>query len=175
MWRPILIIVAGMAALIVGFNFMAVQALKDQAPRPASPPPSAVVKTTKPAEISAREQAAKVATAAKETAAKEKEKKDDIARGLVAIGAQRLKAAMRDPDSFVLEQALMVEGTNAGCYTYRARNGFGGMNREYAVQSPDGAKLLINSMSGFDATWKKWCNGRRGTDLEAVINQRVLE
>jgi hypothetical protein len=43
-----------------------------------------------------------------------------------------IRDAMREPGSFQVSKALVMED-GAGCITYRARNGFGGMNVGYAV------------------------------------------
>lgn len=51
------------------------------------------------------------------------------------VGGHTLQNDMRDPDSFVIERVIY---TNNGkdkeryCYEYRARNGFGGMERSVA-------------------------------------------
>jgi hypothetical protein len=44
-----------------------------------------------------------------------------------------LKQSLRDPDSLVFEKILATDDGSTVCITYRARNGFGGMNREHAV------------------------------------------
>ena len=52
---------------------------------------------------------------------------------------QAIKNSMRDPDSLVIEQALISEDGKNVCVQYRAKNGFGGMNRE-AVAFDAGGK-----------------------------------
>jgi hypothetical protein len=67
---------------------------------------------------------------AQQTAAKEDNRPD-----LVGPGARLLRRAMRDPDSLKFEIVSdMADGSV--CYTYRARNGFGGMNIGQAVMTP---------------------------------------
>jgi hypothetical protein len=66
-------------------------------------------------------------------------------------GVKTLHNMARDPDSFVLEYVGLVLGRNGYdvCYRYRARNGYGGMNREEAnlttkneVRTGDNAWLM---------------------------------
>ena len=40
------------------------------------------------------------------------------------------KRNLRDPDSVIWESVLTNQNGTTGCFIYRARNGFGGMNRE---------------------------------------------
>jgi hypothetical protein len=47
--------------------------------------------------------------------------------------AVSLKQSLRDPDSLIFEKILANDDGSTVCITYRARNGFGGMNREHAV------------------------------------------
>jgi hypothetical protein len=76
-----------------------------------------------------------------------------------AIGAASLKAAMRNPDSLKLDKVIgMDDGTV--CYEYRAQNGFGGMNREFAILLP-GARSLSTST----AVWQKHCAHKRGFNV----------
>ena len=75
--------------------------------------------------------------------------------------AIELRRAMRDPDSFQLSSVLIIEKTNAVCYEYRSRNGFGGMNVGQAVLSPKGI-FRTNEMEGFRALWRSECSGKRG-------------
>lgn len=41
-----------------------------------------------------------------------------------------LHASVRDPDSLVIEDGRVNDDATMVCINYRARNGFGGMNRE---------------------------------------------
>jgi hypothetical protein len=61
-----------------------------------------------------------------------------------------LKQSLRDPDSLVFEKILASDDGNVVCVTYRARNGFGGMNRDHAV---------FNGGPGTTsaAPWRKHC------------------
>lgn len=59
--------------------------------------------------------------------------REDAQLQLITAAALTLKQNMRNPDSFVLESALLMSGKGSVCYTYRAQNGFGGMDRGRAV------------------------------------------
>ena len=74
-----------------------------------------------------------------------------------------LKRAMRDPDSFQLSSVFIIDKTNAICYEYRARNGFGGMDVGQAVLSPKGT-FKTNEMDGFHALWRSECHGKMGRE-----------
>jgi hypothetical protein len=74
---------------------------------------------------------------------------------------QMVKDAMRDPTSFVVEEALVNDAGTVACLTFRSRNGFGGMNREFAVYAA--GKL---SQSG--AIWNKHCAGKRLNDMTST-------
>lgn len=96
-------------------------------------------------------------------------KKKDEAVARAQIGARLLKQAMRDPDSFKLSQALVMD-SGAVCYEYRARNGFGGMNVGHAVLSEDAKTFRTNEMSGFTALWNKACANKTGEDFAGGLN-----
>lgn len=87
-----------------------------------------------------------------------------------------LKKAMRDPDSFKLESALMIDATGAVYYEYRARNGFGGLNVGVAVISCDGKhfKVKENDGNSFVALWNKECANKAGTEIGAGLRQFAL-
>ena len=84
--------------------------------------------------------------------------------------AMALRNAMRDPDSFKLTQVLdMPDG--AVCYSYRARNGFGGMDQGEAVLF-DG-KFLDSSMAGFHQLNEQECVGKTGKVETDFINSEL--
>jgi len=64
-----------------------------------------------------------------------------------------LRNSMRDPDSFVPESVYINDRPGYACIQYRARNGFGGMNREMAVVNLAGASTSA-------AKWNKQCAGK---------------
>jgi zinc-ribbon domain len=85
-----------------------------------------------------------------------------------AAGAKILHDSARNPDAFKLVQVLTMPDLTV-CYTYRAQNGFGGMNVGYAVLSPTN-QLKTDEMSGFHVLWNKSCANKNGTDrTQAVV------
>lgn len=97
-------------------------------------------------------------------------KKQDQGVARAQAGAAMLKRAMRDPDSFKLSQALVIDGSGAVCYEYRAQNGFGGLNVGHAVISPDGKLFKTENDGGFRALWNKECANKVGLDAADAIN-----
>ena len=83
-----------------------------------------------------------------------------------AVAVRLVRANLRDPESFVLESAHASHSGNEVCITYRARNGFGGMNREWAVA------VNIDKPDGFISTehgeWAKHCSAPMLNVTDAV-------
>lgn len=104
--------------------------------------------------------------AAQPAKAESKEKDDPLqaTKMMIAASAVSIKRSSRDPDAFILESALLMDD-KSGCLTYRAKNGFGGYSRGYAVMRPDG-NTLVDEMLAFQATWNKYCQGKKGTELK---------
>ena len=69
-----------------------------------------------------------------------------------------LRRSLRDPDSLVIESVFTKDPTRAVCIAYRARNGFGGMNRTGSVVM--GAKL-----SSDVSIWNRECAGKGFRDV----------
>lgn len=88
--------------------------------------------------------------------------------GYVILATRRLKESMRDPDSFKLESAFVIDGSGEICYKYRAHNGFGGVNVGYAVYSKIG--LFTDETSSFRSMWNKVCAGKSGKELAVTLN-----
>ena len=84
-------------------------------------------------------------------------------------GAIALKKMMRDPESFKLESALVMESTGGVCYEYRSKNGFGGVNAGQAVLSADLKNFKTSEDHGFATLWDKECANRRGTETAAGL------
>ena len=76
-------------------------------------------------------------------------------------GAMTLRSAARNPDSFVVEAALVMSD-KVVCYHYRAQNGFGGMDRGRAVVTDSG--LATDEQAGFEPVWEKECTNKSGDD-----------
>jgi hypothetical protein len=100
------------------------------------------------------------------------DQKQEQAVKIALVGAGMLKKGMRDPDSFKLRQVLVMDKTNAVCYDYNARNGFGGYNQGQAVLSPDLKTFKTSEQDGFRKAWKEWCGDKQGTD---VTNRLILK
>ena len=73
-----------------------------------------------------------------------------------------LKRAARNPDSLKVSEVLAMEG-GAVCMTYRAQNGFGGMNLEKAVGV--GTRMINSTDDAFASAWNKNCAGKSGSDV----------
>lgn len=101
-------------------------------------------------------------------------KQKDAAVQRATAGAVALKKAMRDPDGFKLESALVIDGSGAVCYDYRAKNGFGGTNVGHAVFSGDGKTFKTSEMDGFTRLWNKECAGKSGTEAATAIRWFAL-
>ena len=109
--------------------------------------------------------------AALQRAAQDKES-DDRRRGLIAAAAKSLRDGMHDPGSFEIESVMMM-GNRAGCYSYRAKNGFGALRSAQAVLTPDTA-FLTSDHSGFVTAWNKYCAGQKGQSLTGFVRTFVL-
>jgi hypothetical protein len=118
------------------------------------------------AEIEAANAAGK-ATREKDNASKEAA--SQAATNSAIAGAESLKAAMRNPASFKLIE-VSVMGNGAVCCGYRAQNGFGGLNVEHALLSPDGF-IRSENASGFTRLWNKHCAGKAGADETWVVGR----
>lgn len=147
--------------VVAGFLFLVVATMvsnlgnKDGSPDKGSRPKRAAAE--KPPEKSAEEIAIETGTTT------------------AAVAAKALHDAMRNPDSFVLEKALVMD-SGAVCIEYRAQNGFGGMNRASAVVPPGTTKLLNSDGPGFDKSWNKNCAGKTGHDVtqQAEMYMKLL-
>ena len=76
--------------------------------------------------------------------------KKELAFQRTVRAATLVKKAMREPDSLVWESLSANEDASVICLEYRARNGFGGMNREFAV-------IAEGSASQKASAWNKHC------------------
>lgn len=74
-----------------------------------------------------------------EKAKKELEDKRNVNVGLYLAS---LKARLRDPTSFSLENASTNDDGTIVCFSYRARNGFDGYSRERVAFAPNGGSSL---------------------------------
>ncbi|MEG3177113.1 zinc ribbon domain-containing protein [Sphingomonas sp. RB3P16] len=56
----------------------------------------------------------------------------------IALYAASLRATMRDPTSLSFDEVYSNDDGSLVCFKYRAKNGYGGTNRDIAAFSPDG-------------------------------------
>ena len=94
----------------------------------------------------------KAAREAKEASDKAKKEREALQYLVASSSAKAIKSAMRDPDSLVFESLRVSDDAGTVCAEYRARNGFGGMNKEFAVVA--GGKALQTPKA-----WNKHCTG----------------
>ena len=76
---------------------------------------------------------------------------------LALAGALAVKSRLRNPNSLVIESAFVVFSTDAVCLTYRAQNGFGGMDRAMAVLVVDKNIAAVGNDSKTIAVWNREC------------------
>ncbi len=89
-----------------------------------------------------------------QVAADEKEAAQEAARsGAVQAAVVQLKQGLRDPDSLVVESARVAVDAAQVCIEYRAKNGFGGTNKEFVVFTSK--KAYPNNVP----VWNKTCLG----------------
>lgn len=62
-----------------------------------------------------------------------------------------IRGAMRDPDSLVVDSIGVDQNGDVACVAYRARNGFGGVNRESAILVGRALKKATTEL------WTKHC------------------
>lgn len=80
---------------------------------------------------------------------KESDLKEKRFRVAIAL-LKSVKNSLRDPESFAVEYVGVNEDTTVACVEYRAKNGFGGMNKEFAVYAKD-------KISQSPESWNKYC------------------
>jgi len=85
--------------------------------------------------------------------------------------AGRLKTSLRNPDSFKLaDYGVLVMPNDAICFTYRAQNGFGGLNVEHAVMTPKGV-FKANDSHLWNSTCVGVGSGKDDTEMvKAYLN-----
>ena len=80
---------------------------------------------------------------------------------LAYLSAKALKASLRNPDSLSFESILANDDGSVICMTYRAQNGFGGMNIGHVV-------FKNGEPSESHASWHGNCAGKLLNDVTAV-------
>lgn len=125
---------------------------------PSSPPP-------KTAEQIAAEQKAQELAAEARAQEAAKNAKEEAQFELVFSLTRTLKQRMRDPDSFKIESAAMMSSGDI-CFVYRARNGFGGYNREAAVYQSKKNTFVAGGAA--EGPFNQLCQGSIGKDFTRV-------
>lgn len=123
-------------------------------------PPKPVTAEEKAAET-AKDAAEKQASADREKKAAQEKAQDDRRFQSAALLARSIKDAARDPDSLVWESILANDDASVVCFRFRAKNGFGGMNREVAT-------FANGKLSQTAGAWNKHCAGKSLNDMIAV-------
>jgi hypothetical protein len=109
-------------------------------------------KAPESAAVNAQQPTMTPATLAAQAAANAAKARETARFDLAFDAAKAIKAAMRDPDSLKWESIGVNEDGTVACLKYRARNGFGGMNSEFAVVANNAATRKMSD-------WKKYCTG----------------
>lgn len=115
------------------------------------------------AEIEAAAKHAQEVAEQNRIAAKEKEDAK-VGEGAMLLLAVSTISSLRDPASFEVINAIMINGkkSKSVCMEYRARNGFGGMNSEYSMLTwKDGDtadKMRLSSNN--EKQWNNHCVGK---------------
>ena len=91
-------------------------------------------------------------------------KKIEKAKNFALIGATNLQKAMRNPNSLKFESVFVTNDGDA-CYSYMAENGFGGINKEYAVLTKK-----LNFYANNSSKWNKLCANKEGIEVQSFIN-----
>jgi len=95
----------------------------------------------------------------------ETEKTNKLTKAIAA--AITIKRAMRNPESFKIESAILMDNGSV-CYQFISQNGFGGMNRMKAVHY--GAdNIKTSEMEGFSGKWNKECAKKQGEDIKDYL------
>ena len=83
------------------------------------------------------------------------------------LAVMAVRKAQRNPDSFVLEQAMVMD--KAVCLAWRGQNGFGGMNRGQSVVARDLTYAFNDHENGFIKAWNRDCANKSGRDLTSIM------
>jgi uncharacterized OB-fold protein len=138
--------VAGIVLLILAAIAFFIPKKEAERPRPQA---AAAISLAKPPEMTAAEKAKKA--------------QEDERDKRIMTSALYIKHRLRDPDSLVWEYFLSNETGDLLCIGYRAKNGFGGMNREHAV-------VVGTKISTVAANVKKYCNAASGLeDVKPIV------
>jgi len=85
-------------------------------------------------------------------------------------GVQVVASRLRYPDSIKLESVIYMSDDSV-CYQFCAKNGSGGVNRNYSVETPEGSIPVNDDDNGPDdsvvTAWNKYCSHKQGESVMA--------
>lgn len=85
---------------------------------------------------------------------------------------EMLKTNLRDPDSLRIDTLLMDQEGNTICAEYRARNGFGGFNKEYITITKGKGKDQGGQASKTATAWNKHCTQNNLFDMMWALKRK---
>lgn len=88
----------------------------------------------------------------------ERKARDEAVFRKVALAAATIKKNLREPDSVTWETILADSEANVMCFSYRARNGFGGMALEHI-------SVAEGKFSRKTQDWNRHCAGKMLNDM----------
>lgn len=94
-----------------------------------------------------------------------------MALSAAAAAAAGLRNSMRDPRSFEVGRAKLTPDWST-CMTYRARNGFGGMNAATALVLPSGDVRVDEASKEYQKLYAACASGP-GIDVANVVRERL--
>lgn len=120
----------------------------------------------------AAEKAARIeAEKAKALADKNKRRTQEV---LAAIGANQLKNAAKDPDTFLLK-SLYLAPDGTACYIYRAKNSYNALLKGQAVLTTKGKMFIAEyDENRFANVWNKSCTESGGEELADIVKMSRL-
>lgn len=95
----------------------------------------------------------------KTNAEKQRDSETEIAFQKVVVVLKSIQQSARNPDSIKWESILADDGANTICVEFRAQNGFGGINKEFAVYAN-------GTLSQAPTAWNKHCANKRFNDMD---------
>jgi hypothetical protein len=150
------------ACLFGGFNTYTKTSSKREADAKEQERVAALTPEERQAEIEAKQAKEQAELDAK--LEKERAHKLELTRiGFARDATEGLRNSMRDPQSLTVESLGVNKDANLACIEYRAKNGFGGMNRGFAV--------VQNGRFYFDKAevWNKSCSHASLYDMMFVV------
>lgn len=92
-------------------------------------------------------------------------------RSSLASGIGYLFEHARNPASFDLTNARIMKRSNNVCFTYRAQNGYGGLEIEQASYSPKVNLMNVPGESSFREDFNRQCSDRLSIDVTEAAQE----